>query len=141
MKKINFVNNDAPYLSAENLNQMQDNIETAINELITEEYKDGTSLIISSSNITPVQVYYKRYGKVVTFKFSFHATSNISNGTMFVKLNIPASPTGFYSVIRSASSGQMRAVNLTGQDKLDITASGTITKDDWYTIVATYVSA
>jgi hypothetical protein len=32
MDKINFVNNDAPYLSAENLNQMQDNIEEAINE-------------------------------------------------------------------------------------------------------------
>lgn len=32
MKKINFVNNSEPYLSAENLNQMQDNIEEAINE-------------------------------------------------------------------------------------------------------------
>ena len=32
MKKINFVNNDAPYLSAENLNQMQDNIEEAIGD-------------------------------------------------------------------------------------------------------------
>ena len=32
MKKIDFVNNDAPYLSAENLNQMQDNIEEAIEE-------------------------------------------------------------------------------------------------------------
>lgn len=34
MKKINFVNNDAPYLSAENLNQMQDNIEEAIDKKI-----------------------------------------------------------------------------------------------------------
>lgn len=32
MKKINFVNNDAPYLNAENLNQMQDNIEEAIGD-------------------------------------------------------------------------------------------------------------
>ena len=32
MKKINFVNNSEPYFSAENLNQMQDNIEEAINE-------------------------------------------------------------------------------------------------------------
>ena len=33
MKKINFANNDAPYLSAENLNQMQTNIEDGINEI------------------------------------------------------------------------------------------------------------
>lgn len=39
MKKINFVNNDAPYLSAENLNQMQDNIEEAIGEIV----ESGTS--------------------------------------------------------------------------------------------------
>lgn len=32
MKKIQFVNNSEPYLSAENLNQMQSNIEEAIEE-------------------------------------------------------------------------------------------------------------
>ena len=37
MKKINFVNNDAPYLSAENLNQMQDNIEEAIRDTYSTE--------------------------------------------------------------------------------------------------------
>lgn len=34
MKKITFINNGAPYISAENLNQMQDNIEESINEII-----------------------------------------------------------------------------------------------------------
>lgn len=43
MKKINFVNNDAPYLSAENLNQMQDNIEEAINGNIIWENPNPTS--------------------------------------------------------------------------------------------------
>ena len=32
MEKITFVNNSEPYLSAENLNQLQTNIENAINE-------------------------------------------------------------------------------------------------------------
>ena len=32
MEKINFANNNAPYLSADNLNQMQNNIEEAIGE-------------------------------------------------------------------------------------------------------------
>lgn len=41
MKKINFVNNEAPYLSAENLNQMQDNIEEAISNYSTEEQVIG----------------------------------------------------------------------------------------------------
>ena len=34
MEKINFVNNSEPYLSAENFNQMQDNIEDAISEVV-----------------------------------------------------------------------------------------------------------
>ena len=141
MKKINFINNDAPYLSAENLNQMQDNIETDINELITEEYKEGASLIISSSNITLVNAYYKRYGKVVTFKMSFHVTSDITNSTTFATLNIPPSKTGFYSVIRSAANGKIGAVNITGANNLELKASGTLSTDEWYTVAATYVSA
>ena len=42
MEKITFVNNSEPYLSAENLNQLQDNIENAINETYsTTETKIG----------------------------------------------------------------------------------------------------
>lgn len=44
MKKINFVNNEAPYLNAENLNQMQDNIEEAIGNYSTKEQVIGTWL-------------------------------------------------------------------------------------------------
>ena len=33
MKKITFVNDSEPYLSAENLNQLQDNIEEEINKI------------------------------------------------------------------------------------------------------------
>lgn len=34
MEKITFVNNDAPYLSAENLNQLQNNVEEAIDGVV-----------------------------------------------------------------------------------------------------------
>ena len=53
MEKINFVNNSEPYLSAENLNTMQDNIETAINGIVESgsnengsyvKYSDGTMI-------------------------------------------------------------------------------------------------
>ena len=37
MQKINFVNNSQPYLSAENLNQLQTNIENAIDNYSTTE--------------------------------------------------------------------------------------------------------
>lgn len=36
MEKINFVNNSEPYLSAENLNQMQENIENTISNVTSE---------------------------------------------------------------------------------------------------------
>ena len=55
MKKINFVNNDAPYLSAENLNQMQDNIEDAINEnhieLLAENIGNGNITVDLSKSV------------------------------------------------------------------------------------------
>lgn len=45
MEKINFVNNNEPYLSAENLNQMQDNIEEAINGVVESGSNDNGSYI------------------------------------------------------------------------------------------------
>ena len=45
MKKINFVNNSQPYLSAENLNQMQNNMEEAIGEAIGEYYSTEEQVI------------------------------------------------------------------------------------------------
>lgn len=46
MKKINFVNNSEPDLSAENLNQMQDNIEEAIEELEIETITNSNGTAI-----------------------------------------------------------------------------------------------
>ena len=56
MEKINFANNSEPYLSAENLNQMQENIEEAIQKDIT---TDGDPVKIGYA-IDGKDVYVKR---------------------------------------------------------------------------------
>ena len=45
MKKIEFINDSAPYLSAENLNLLQDNVEKGIEESKLEEYSTGETRI------------------------------------------------------------------------------------------------
>lgn len=47
MVKINFVNNDKPYINADNLNKLQNNVETGITDAINETVKT-----INSKNIT-----------------------------------------------------------------------------------------
>ena len=49
MEKINFINNQAPALNATNLNQIQDNVENAINELKSTLFPIG-SIIIKDNN-------------------------------------------------------------------------------------------
>lgn len=62
MEKINFVNNSEPYLSAENLNQMQSNIEDAIKETILYENENGTLanfvLNETSTNYNSIEIMY-----------------------------------------------------------------------------------
>lgn len=66
MQKITFVNNSEPYLSAENLNQMQDNIEEATKDTYsTEETVIGTWI-----NGKPI------YRKVVQFTIGAINTAN-----------------------------------------------------------------
>lgn len=45
MKKIEFINDSAPYLSAENLNLLQDNVEEGIEESKLEEYSTSEQII------------------------------------------------------------------------------------------------
>ena len=47
MVKINFVNNDKPYINADNLNKLQNNVEAGITNAINE-----TVVTINSKNIT-----------------------------------------------------------------------------------------
>lgn len=43
MDKINFINNNSPYLSSDNLNQIQDNVENAFKNEYSESTVDGYS--------------------------------------------------------------------------------------------------
>ncbi len=64
MEKINFLNNDKPYINAENLNGIQSNVETAINE-VNERVKTISEIIdvvypigavyISVNNVSPAK--------------------------------------------------------------------------------------
>ena len=57
MKKITFINDEAPYLSAENLNLLQDNIEESIDEI--------NKVIISSTKpTTGEEVWLERSGNI-----------------------------------------------------------------------------
>ena len=53
MEKITFVNENAPYVSAENLNQMQDNVENAINGIV-ERGSNANGEYIKFSNGTMI---------------------------------------------------------------------------------------
>ena len=65
MEKINFINNQAPALNATNLNQLQTNIENAINSVVESgsnnngswiKYSDGTMICRKSVQFTDVAV-------------------------------------------------------------------------------------
>jgi hypothetical protein len=57
MQKITFVNESEPYLSAENLNQMQDNVENAINwKLYKSNVSASTSVDISTLDFNELYI-------------------------------------------------------------------------------------
>lgn len=75
MEKINFVNNSEPYLSAENLNQMQDNMENATQRNIT---TDGE----------PVKCGYQIDGKdVYVARRSFATSSSETNNSTSIDIS------------------------------------------------------
>lgn len=63
MEKINFVNDSEPYLSAENLNKMQSNIETAINGVVLYENETGSyesiTLSDSAANYKYIELFFQ----------------------------------------------------------------------------------
>jgi hypothetical protein len=95
MEKIQFKNNEAPYLSAENLNQMQDNIEEAINGIIESgsndngsyiKYEDGTMICHTRKTITIAvnnawgSLYASEVIAALTYPVPFIKTPTISFG-------------------------------------------------------------
>lgn len=112
-----------------------------VNGLVEEEYSDSTSLITSYSQISVNEIKYQRLGKIVTLKFSFHVTSNISNGTTFATLNIkPPKIAELTYIIRSASNGNVGAVGLgVNNGKVQLKPSGTLNSGEWYVLSTTYI--
>ena len=79
MEKIQFKNNEAPYLSAENLNQLQTNMETAISE---EKQQDITT------DGEPVKCGYKIDGKdVYVVRRSFETSGSTTNNSKGVSIS------------------------------------------------------
>ncbi len=84
MEKINFVNNQAPAISASNLNQLQANVEGAINGVV----ESGTWIPrIGAMNETAPTVtydtqrgYYIKIGKMVYVEFSIRGKLTALNG-------------------------------------------------------------
>lgn len=75
MEKINFINNQAPALSATNLNQLQTNIENAINSVVESgtnsngswiKFSDGTMICRATKELSNVAI-----------------TNNINNGSFY----------------------------------------------------------
>lgn len=141
MKKITFVNEDAPYISAENLNQMQTNVESAINEIngIVEsgsnsngswiKWADGTMIIrqeyvSSTQNTTVTMGALKRVGISIppNFPVSFIAPPNVQitlhNCWLGWLMGCEYTPTvnnatgGAYLPIASAEQRTFEAINV-----------------------------
>lgn len=86
MEKITFVNENAPYVSAENLNQMQTNVENAINGIVESgkndngtyiKFSDGTLICRGTKPITIDittswgSIYFGNYATEVPYPYEF----------------------------------------------------------------------
>ena len=118
MEKINFINNQAPALNATNLNQLQTNIENAINSVVESgsndngswiKYSDGTMICYKSTgeidmNITtPWGSLYEGNISVGNFPAEFIETPTISvtpfgSGMLIEQGGIDASKTSWGNI-------------------------------------------
>ena len=82
MEKINFINNQAPALNATNLNQLQTNIENAINSVVESGSNDNGSWIKYSDG---TMICYKSTGEIdmnITTSWGSLYEGNISVGNL-----------------------------------------------------------
>lgn len=87
MKKINFVNNDKPYINADNLNKLQNNVEAGITDAINEtvETINNKDITIGNEVETDEVVGEKRvYKKRIKFASGSEGYQNtgLSNCTL-----------------------------------------------------------
>lgn len=101
MEKITFVNENAPYVSAENLNQMQDNVESAINGIIeTGSNNNGRWIKWADGTMIVTQFYERTYeSKIATGALYWGAIESI--------LDYPVSFTELHSVSITAKDNNL----------------------------------
>ena len=88
MKKVNFQNNGQPAINDTNLNQMQDNIEEAIEEISQDTgWINGTTI----GNETNNQVRYRKVGNIVYISSMVYLSSaiTISGMTTYPLFTLP----------------------------------------------------
>lgn len=79
MDKINFVNNSSPYINATNLNQLQTNVETAIEDIFNRIYPIG-SIYTSVNSINPHELFGGTWEQIKD-KFLLSAGDTYSAGS------------------------------------------------------------
>lgn len=85
MDKITFKNGQAPYINDTNLNQMQDNIEKAIEARAVENTK--STLTVNSTYLSNIDINsVTRNGNVCRVDFRAEVIEDISNTTSFLTL-------------------------------------------------------
>lgn len=111
MQKINFVNNEAPYINAENLNAMQSNIENETGITIFEGrkgYEDGETSVTytlpeSSQNYSKIKVVVERGADYGTGEVDIYIQGS---GVGHIMLHYTDSSSTYYTLaIKVAISG------------------------------------
>ena len=131
MEKINFINNQAPALNATNLNQLQTNVENAINGVVESgsndngswiKYSDGTMICYKSTGEIDMNIttswgsLYEGNISVGNFPAEFIETPTISvtpfgSGMLIEQGGIDASKTSWGNItgVRSNSAENVKA--------------------------------
>lgn len=127
MKKIEFINDSAPYLSAENLNLLQDNVEEGIEESKLEEYSTSEQRIGIWVDGKPI------YRKVISSTFASAINTkktigDIPNFDIIVRFEGYFIPSGgnYYYRFPFAYNGEDISINFYKKD-------GTINESHNYT--------
>ena len=109
MDKINFQNKKLPALNATNLNQLQTNVETAINQV--NQIKNGN--ITAKDGITIQYPSIVQSGKVVNIRFKANRASGFSSGDRIILgqiTGIDFPKTGFITM--QAAGGEWSLKNI-----------------------------
>ena len=81
MDKINFINGNQPAVNDTNLNQLQANIENAINGTVLYESENGTvgeiTLLEDASNFKFLEIYFQNIDGIVSSQKTVYTTKNI----------------------------------------------------------------